>query len=38
MLVIAEVVGVCYKQAFIFSDGKKISLDTEGGEKDAALQ
>lgn len=37
MLVIAEVVGVCYEQAFIFPNGKKISLDTEGGEENAAL-
>lgn len=38
MLVIAETLGVCYEQAFIFPDGRKISLDTEGGEEDTALQ
>ena len=38
MLVIAETLGVCYEQAFIFPDGRKISLDTEGGEEDVALQ
>ena len=32
MSVIAETLGVYYEQAFIFPDGRKISLDTEGGE------
>lgn len=38
MSIIAEVLGVYYEQAFIFPDGKKISSDTERGEKDATLQ
>lgn len=37
MSVIAEVLGVCYEQAFIFPDGRKISSDIGWGEENIAL-
>ena len=37
MSIIAEALGVCYEQAFIFPDGRKISSDTEVREENAVL-
>ena len=37
MVAIAETLGVCYEQAFIFPDGRKISLDPKEGRENVSL-
>lgn len=37
MVAIAETLGVCYEQAFIFPDGRKISLDSKEGRENVSL-
>lgn len=37
MVAIAKTLGVCYEQAFIFPDGRKISLEPKWGRENAAL-